>query len=155
MKRKYTLGSGFLFLLIAGVVGYGVGLGLDLLVTGRLHFSAPVPSAFTILFAFTAFFFGVYGYRGITRGLVYQILGTLIGGFIVTGIRALMGLKLFDGFFFTEPAWVLGGLFGAVSFLFGVGVVSDWVKWARGIDTPEHHEDEPGWEKYLGVSLDH
>ena len=155
MKRKYTLGSGFLFLLIAGVVGYGVGLGLDLLVTGRLHFSAPVPSAFTILFAFTAFFFGVYGYRGITRGLVYQILGTLIGGFIVTGIRALMGLKLFDGFFFTEPAWVLGGLVGAVSFLFGVGVVSDWVKWARGIDTPEHHEDEPGWEKYLGVSLDH
>ena len=155
MKRKYTLGSGFLFLLIAGVVGYGIGLGLDLAVTGRLHYSAPVPSAFTLLFAFTAFFFGIYGYRGITRGLVFQIVGTLIGGFIVTGVRALMGLSLFGGFFFTEPAWVLGGFVGAVSFLFGVGVVSDWVKWARGIDTPEHHEDEPGWEKFLGVSLDH
>jgi cytochrome c oxidase subunit I len=155
MKRKNILGSGFLFLLIAGVVGYGVGLGLDLLVTGRPHFSGSVPSAFTILFAFTAFFFGVYGYRGITRGLVFQIAGTLIGGFLVTGIRALMGLSLFGGFFFTEPAWVLGGFVGAVSFLFGVGVMSDWVKWARGIDTPEHHEDEPGWEKYFGVSLDH
>ncbi len=155
MKRKKSLGSGFLFLLIAGVVGYGVGLGLDLLVTGRPHFSGSVPSAFTILFAFTAFFFGVYGYRGITRGLVFQVAGTLVGGFIVTGIRALMGLSLFGGFFFTEPAWVLGGFVGAVSFLFGVGVMSDWVKWARGIDTPEHHEDEPGWEKYFGVSLDH
>lgn len=155
MKRKYSLGSGFLFLLIAGVVGYGVGLGLDLLVTGRPHFSGSVPSAFTILFAFTAFFFGIYGYRGVTRGLVFQIVGTLVGGFLVTGIRALMGLSLFGGFFFTEPAWVLGGLVGTVSFLFGVGVMSDWVKWARGIDTPEHHEDEPGWEKYFGVSLDH
>ena len=155
MKRKYSLGSGFLFLLIAGVVGYGVGLGLDLLVTGRPHFSGSVPSAFTILFAFTAFFFGIYGYRGVTRGLVFQIVGTLVGGFLVTGIRALMGLSLFGGFFFTEPAWVLGGLVGTVSFLFGVGVMSDWVKWARGIDTSEHHEDEPGWEKYFGVSLDH
>lgn len=144
-----------MFLLIAGVVGYGVGLGLDLLVTGRPHFSGSVPSAFTILFAFTAFFFGIYGYRGITRGLVFQVVGTLVGGFIITGIRALMGLSLFGGFFFTEPAWVLGGVVGAVSFLFGVGVMSDWVKWARGIDTPEHHEDEPGWEKYFGVSLDH
>ena len=155
MKRKYSVGSGLLFLLIAGVVGYGIGLGLDALIMKSVRFSAPVPSAFTLLFAFTAFFFGVYGYRGITRGLVYQILGTLIGGFIVTGIRAVMGLQLFGGFFFTEPAWVFGALVGAVSFLFGVGVMDDWVKWARGIDTPEHHEDEPGWEKYFGVSLDH
>ena len=155
MKRKYSVGSGLLFLLIAGVVGYGIGLGLDALIMKSVRFSAPVPSAFTLLFAFTAFFFGVYGYRGITRGLVYQILGTLIGGFIVTGIRAVMELQLFGSFFFTEPAWVFGALVGAVSFLFGVGVMDDWVKWARGIDTPEHHEDEPGWEKYFGVSLDH
>ncbi len=144
-----------MFLLIAGVVGWGVGLGLDLLIMKNVRPTAPVPSAFSLLFAFTAFFFGVYGYRGITRGLVFQILGTLIGGFIVTGIRALMGLNLFGGFFFTEPAWVFGALVGAVSFLFGVGVMDDWVKWARGMDTPEFHEDVPGWEKYLGVSLDH
>jgi len=155
MKRKYTVGSGLLFLLIAGVVGWGVGLGLDLLIMKNVRPTAPVPSAFSLLFAFTAFFFGVYGYRGITRGLVFQILGTLIGGFIVTGIRALMGLNLFGGFFFTEPAWVFGALVGAVSFLFGVGVMDDWIKWARGLDTAEFHEDVPGWEKYLGVSLDH
>ena len=40
--------------------------------------------------------------------------------------------------------------------MFGVGVLSDWLKWARGEATPEHHGDDPrGWEKYFGVSLDH
>src|SRR5688572_20549924 len=66
-----------------------------------------------------------------------------------------MGLDTFGVFFFTEPAWVVGALVGVVSFIFGVGAVSDWMKWARGIDTPEHHEDEPGWQKYFGVSYDH
>ena len=62
MNRKNPLGSGFLFLLVAGVVGYGIGLGLDLVIsgTGRPDFTAPVPSAFTLLFGFTAFFFGVF-----------------------------------------------------------------------------------------------
>jgi hypothetical protein len=116
MNRKNPLGSGFLFLLVAGAVGYGIGLGLDLVIsgTGRPDFTAPVPSAFTLLFAFTAFFFGVYGYRGITRGLVYQVLGTFIGGFIVTGIRALMGLS---------------PLFGNSSLLSLHGCSADW--WER------------------------
>jgi len=68
----------------------------------------------------------------------------------------LMGSSnIFGSFFFSEPAWVFGALVGVVSFIFGVGAVDDWMKWARGIDTPEHHEDEPGWEKYFYVSLDH
>ena len=29
------------------------------------------------------------------------------------------------------------------------------MKWTRGIDTPEHHEDVPTWEKYFSVSMDH
>ena len=100
--------------------------------------SAPVGAAFAILFAVTAFFFGVYGYRGITRGLVYQVVGTLVGALLITGIRALMGLdSIFGVYFFSEPAWVVGGVVGAVSFLFGVGVVHDWVQWARGVFPPE------------------
>jgi cytochrome c oxidase subunit 1 len=155
MRKRNPVLTGLLLLVIGGAIGYGVGLGVNMLNSGILDWAGSVPSAFALLFAVTAFFFGVYGYRGITRGLVYQVLGTLIGGFIVTGIRAAMGLEMFGAFFFTEPAWVFGALVGDVSFLFGVGVVRDWVKWARGIDTPEHHEDEPGWEKYFGVSLDH
>lgn len=90
------------------------------------------------------------------RGLLWQVIGTLIGAGLVTGIRALMGLSTIDTFFFTEPAWVLGGFIGAISFLFGSGVTDDWVKWARGMDTPDHHEEHfSGWEKYTNVSLDH
>ncbi len=158
MMKTKSVGGGLLFLLVAGVIGYGIGLGLEILITGTPKLAGAIPSAFTLLFAFTAFFFGVYGYRGITRGLVWQVTGTVFGGLLVTGIRFLAGMRgadLFGAFFFSEPAWVVGGFVGVLSFLLGVGVVDDWLKWARGIDTPEHHEDVPGWEKYLGVSLDH
>ena len=161
MMKKNTVGSGLLFLLIAGAVGYAIGLGLDALVLGTAdpNLVGSIPSAFALLFAVSAFFFGLYGYRGITRGLVWQVVGTLLGALFVTGIRALMGMEsgqLFVArFFFSEPAWVFGALVGVISFLAGVGVMDDWMKWARGIDTPEHHEDEPGWGKYFGVSLDH
>lgn len=157
MQRKNPLGRGLLFLLVAGVVGYGVGLGLDVLVSGQVNYTGPVPSAFTLFFSFSAFFFGIYGFRGITRGLVFQVLGILGGGLFVTGIRALpwIGLPPFGKFLFSEPGWVFGALVGDITFLLGVGVMDDWIKWARGIETPEHHEDKPGWEKFFGVSLDH
>ena len=156
MIKKNTVGRGLLLLLIAGAAGWGVGFGLDSLVSGSTpKLAGAVPSAFALLFAVTAFFFGLYGYRGITRGLVWQVAGTLLGGLFVTGIRAAMGLDLIGKFLFTEPAWVFGALVGVISFLAGVGVMDDWMKWARGIDTHEHHEDKPGWEKYFGVSLDH
>lgn len=90
------------------------------------------------------------------KGLVWQVIGFFIGAGLVTGIRALMGLSVTDTFFFTEPAWVLGAFFGAIAFLVGCGVTDDWIKWARGIDTPDHHEEHwHGWEKYINVSLDH
>jgi cytochrome c oxidase subunit I len=162
--KRNSVGSGMLLLLLAGAVGYGIGLGLDALISHGVKFAGSVPSAFTLLFAVTAFFLGLYGYRGITRGLVWQVLGTLSGALFITLIRWLLlilnpdqyeGLALFGPFLFAEPAWVFGALVGIISFLLGVGVMDDWIKWVRGIDTPEHHEDEPGWEKYFGVSLDH
>ena len=153
--NKNPLRKAFLFLFVFGAVGYGAGLGLDALVTGALNLNGSVSAAFALLFSFTAFFFGLYGYHGITRGLVYQVIGTLVGALFVTLIRLLMGLTATGSFLFTEPAWVFGALVGVVSFFFGVGVMDDWVKWARGMDTPDHHEDEPGWQKYFGVSLDH
>jgi cytochrome c oxidase subunit 1 len=135
-----------------------MGAGIELLITGSMVWNGPVAGALGILLAVTAFFFGVYGYRGITRGLVWQVVGTLVGALFVTGIRALLGAEnqnLFGTYLFSEPAWVVGALVGVVAFLFGVGVVDDWMKWARGIDTAEHHEDEPGGGKYFDVSLDH
>ncbi|MBC7877044.1 MAG: cbb3-type cytochrome c oxidase subunit I [Anaerolineales bacterium] len=93
----------------------------------------------------------------LARGLVWQVIGTIVGIGLITGIRAAMGLPTTDSvFFFTEPAWVLGAFLGGLFFLSANGSVSDWFKWARGIDTPEHHEEHyKGWEKFVNVSLDH
>ena len=158
MRNFSPVWRAVLLLALAGAIGVAIGAALELLITGSMVWNGPIAGAFGILFAVTAFFFGVYGYRGITRGLVWQVVGTLLGALFVTGIRALLGAEnqnLFGTYLFSEPAWVFGALVGVISFLFGVGVVDDWMKWARGIETAEHHEDKPGWEKYLGVSLDH
>jgi cytochrome c oxidase subunit I len=156
MRNIKPVWRGLILLVLSGALGYIVGLGIDFLASGSLRYNGSVPALFTLFFAVTAFFFGVYGYRGITRGLIFQVIGTLTGGFIVAGIRFLMGLQPFGDFFFAEPSWVFGAFVGVLSFLVGVGAVSDWMKWARGIETPEEHEEHVhGWERYLYVSLDH
>src|SRR5574339_1099151 len=105
--------KGLALLVVAGAVGYGIGLAIDLLISGTLNYNGSVASAFAVLLAVTAFFFGVYGYRGITRGLAWQVIGMVLGGLFVTGIRALMGSdNIFGTFFFSEPAWVVGAVVG-------------------------------------------
>jgi len=91
------------------------------------------------------------------RGLLWQLIGWIAGALFLTGIRVLMGLNAFvtGQYFFTEPAWVFGGLVGALSYVASTGAMTDWFKWAKGEEVPEHREDPPGWEKYLNVSLDH
>jgi cytochrome c oxidase subunit I len=93
----------------------------------------------------------------LARGLIWQFIGTIVGIGLVTGIRAVMGLSTSAStFFFHEGAWVAGAFLGGLFFLAANGSVSDWFKWSRGIDTPEHHEEHyTGWEKFLNVSLDH
>jgi cytochrome c oxidase subunit 1 len=143
-------------LLVGLVLGYGVGLGLHLLVAGRVNFTASSAGLFSLLIGVILFFYGLVGYRTITRALVWQTAGTLLGALFVTAIRAVMGLKLMDAnYIFTEPAWVFGGLVGVVSFVLGHGVSDDWIKMARGQEVPEHRADAPGWEKFYGPSLDH
>src|SRR5215208_1731797 len=106
MRKVNPVWRGLLLLVVAGTIGFGIGLGLELLIAGSLIWNGPVAGAFALLFAVTAFFFGVYGYRGITRGLVWQVVGTLLGGLFVSGIRVLIGSKtIFGTFFFSEPAW--------------------------------------------------
>lgn len=149
------LTKGFLGLTLGGLLGYALGLVIDLLVQGTLEWVAPTASLFSLLIGFTAFFLGVAGLNAVSKGLIWQIIGTLTGAIFVSVIRVAMGLEWSGPFLFTEPAWVLGGFMGVLFFIGGNGSVSDWFKWARGIETPEHHEDAPGWEKFFSISLDH
>lgn len=93
------------------------------------------------------------------RGLLFLIIGMVFGMLFVSGIRLLVGAPVFEGnYLFSEPAWVVGAVFGTLAFLVGTGVVDDWWKTAIGkmtLDHPEFDEEVSGWRKYLSVSFDH
>lgn len=89
----------------------------------------------------------------LVRGLVFQVIGTLLGIVIAMLIRLLVGLPAWK----TEPILVAGAFLGAIFFMVGTGVMDDWFKWARGEDTPEAplESELKGYKKYLHVSFDH
>ena len=100
----------------------------------------------------------------IVRGLIGLVIGLLAGASFVSLIRLVLGLPALlawnprvGTFLFTEPAWVFGVLIGGAGFLFATGVLTDWIKWAKGEPTPDHPHDvhESGWARYLSVSFDH
>jgi cytochrome c oxidase subunit I len=89
---------------------------------------------------------------GLFRGFLWEIIGTAFGIGFVMVVRVLMHLPAWKA----EPVAVVGALFGALFFLYGVGVLDDWIKWANGEEAPEHEEDASlGWRRYFSVSLDH
>ena len=96
---------------------------------------------------------------GIIRGLIGYTVGMLAGALLVTLIRLVLGLEIWKPatFGFTQPAWVMGALLGAIGFIIGTGVLSDWVRWSKGEETPDHPQDahSSGWARYLSVSYDH
>ncbi len=73
---------------------------------------------------------------GLVRGVVGQIVGFAAGMALVIASRLLFG---FDPVWNQEPALVGGIIIGSIGFLIGVGALTDWFKWMRGIETPLHH----------------
>ena len=89
----------------------------------------------------------------IVRGLVFQVIGTLLGAVIAIMLRLLLGMSAWRA----EPVLVAGALLGAIFFMFGTGVLDDWLKWAKGEDTPDSSVESEikGYKRYLHVSFDH
>lgn len=89
---------------------------------------------------------------GLVKGLLYQTVGTALGIGLVCLIQTLQGLAIN-----WEPAWVVGGVIGALTFMVGVGAFRDWWLLAQGKPAPEPHlvEDQPGVMRYLDLSYDH
>jgi cytochrome c oxidase subunit I len=91
----------------------------------------------------------------LVRGVVAQILGAITGMILVMVVRILVGLPAWNA----EPALVGGALVGIGAFLYGSGVLNDWLKWVKGeeaIETSEQETQRPGgWRRYFNVSFDH
>jgi cytochrome c oxidase subunit 1 len=155
---KNGLLKAFVFLLLGLFIPVLVIDGIYFLISGNFMFTYPVAWFLGLLTGLIGFFYGLVGFWGITRGLTFQLVGTLVGALFVTLIRLLLGYSPVvdpQKFLFTEPAWWLGGLVGVLSFLVGVRVADGWYRAALGEEEPEEHEDPPGGRKYFGVSLDH
>ena len=91
---------------------------------------------------------------GLVRGLIGYVLGFLAGMALVMVSRLLMGWPLWA----QEPVLVGGILLSAIGFMIGVGALTDWYKWARGIPTPFHHgppAGKPAWTRYFAVDYNH
>lgn len=100
---------------------------------------------------------------GLIRGLLGMLAGYAVGFGLVSVIRLLQGLPVWaynpsgNQYGFSEPAWVVGAIFGIIGFILALGVVSDWLKWMDGQQPPEHPADAfpSGVRRYLSASYDH
>lgn len=91
---------------------------------------------------------------GLVRGLLGQLIGTVMGMGLVVAIRTILDLDPWSA----EPAWVVGALTGTTGFMIGVGALTDWFKWVLGQHTPMRHgppKGQPEWTRYLGVDYSH
>lgn len=148
------------FYLGGQILGLVLGVIIQTLISGAFstqYFLDLSSWLFGVLLSLLGFFYSLVGYYGLVKGLVWQVVGTLAGALFVSLIRFFMGLEPFNltTFGFSEPAWVVGALVGTISFMAGVGAITDWYKWALGEKTADHHHDIEGFKKYFGVSLDH
>lgn len=91
----------------------------------------------------------------LVRGLIGQFITTLLGIGFINLIRRAMGL---EANLSTEPSVVFGAIIGLVGFLLFAGVLTDWLKWTIGRETPMRHGPPPGkpeWSRYLNVDVNH
>lgn len=101
---------------------------------------------------------------GYARGFLGQVVFTLLGIGFLESIRALLGMtpdgstfNLF-GTVISEPGFVFGALVGVIGFLLGSGVLTDWLLWMTGAQTPLRHGAPPGkpeWFRYLNADVNH
>ena len=87
----------------------------------------------------------------IVRGLVFMIASLLIGMILIMAIQILTGSAKWGS------ALIGGAVVSVVGFMYGTGVLKDWLAWAAGRETPEHPEDTfpSGASRYMSVSYDH
>ncbi len=144
---------GFIIGAVAGVV---------LLLALRLFLGMPVMAAnpwpmvaLATTTGLIGLMLGIEPSLGLARGLAGMVLGFALGLILVHFVRMLLGM---DPVWNPEPAWVTGAILGSLGFLLGVGVVSDWLKWTDGRETPLQDgppAGKPAWVRYFGPDQNH
>jgi len=90
----------------------------------------------------------------LVRGLIGYIVGFAVGMAIVLLGRLVLGVEPW----FPEAVYVGGIICAMIAFLLSSGVMSDWLKWTRGVDTPMPHGSpagRPAWARYFGIDYNH
>ena len=91
----------------------------------------------------------------LVRGILGQAIGTALGYGFIAGLRALRGAETP---WLYEPALAFGAIIGVIGFLLATGVLTDWLKWVIGRQTPLRHgapEGRPEWSRYFNVDYNH
>jgi cytochrome c oxidase subunit 1 len=90
------------------------------------------------------------------------LLGSLIaGGFgfsLVVGLRAISGLEIFQTEQTGYPHLVVPAITAPLGFIWGIGCLDYWLRWAAGAPTtPDDHSDHgaDSWHDYLRFNTDH
>lgn len=99
---------------------------------------------------------------GIIRGLVVGALSTALGIGLALVIRSAQGLDNTWDMTAASP-WniilTVGGIFGTLGFLLGVGALTDWLLWAIGRQGSDgHYHPKPGvptWYRYFSFDTNH
>ncbi|MDQ2700611.1 MAG: cytochrome c oxidase subunit I, partial [Actinomycetota bacterium] len=92
------------------------------------------------------------------RGAIGTLLGAAFGFFLVIGLRALMGLEIFQTEQTGYPHVVVPLITAPFGFLFGFGAFDYWFRWAAGKPTiPEDHSGHGAktWKDYFTFNTDH
>jgi len=90
----------------------------------------------------------------LVRGLIGYFVGFAAGMLLVMASRLVLGMEAWE----QEAVYVGGIVFAILSFLLASGVMTDWLKWTRGIATPMRHGPPPGqpsWTRYFGIDYNH
>ncbi|MFN2190117.1 MAG: cbb3-type cytochrome c oxidase subunit I, partial [Candidatus Promineifilaceae bacterium] len=90
---------------------------------------------------------------GLVRGILGQAVGFAIGYGLVALTRSAQGLEKNPNL-----AILIGAIFGLFGFLLAAGVLTDWLKWIGGKETPLRHgppQYKPAWTRYFSVDNNH
>lgn len=93
--------------------------------------------------------------------LVYILTSSYVKGLVGMALFSAAGIAAFTAVLpekLDELGIMLGAILGVIGFLLFAGVLTDWLKWIAGKETPLKHgapAGKPEWTRYLGPDVNH